>query len=233
MCGRFVLAVDPDALQDEFPEFIFPEDIPVRYNIAPSLDIAAVPNDGELAVRMFKWGLIPYWAKDPKIGSRMINARSETLAEKLSFREAFKKRRCLILANGFYEWRKDPGGQTKTPMYISMKSGETFGFAGLWETWKQPDGKPLNTCTIITTEPNELMEQIHNRMPVILSGDHFETWLDPDIRESADLSDILDPYPASEMTAHPVSKLVNYPRNDNQACISPVEETSSDQETRL
>jgi putative SOS response-associated peptidase YedK len=229
MCGRFVLAVDPDALQGEFPEFIFPEDIPIRYNIAPSLDIAAVPNDGENTAGFFRWGLIPFWAKDPKIGNRMINARSETLAEKPSFREAYKKRRCVILTNGFYEWRKDPLAKSKTPMFISMKSGRAFAFAGLWESWKQTDGTPLNTCTIITTEPNELMEEIHNRMPVILGRESFEAWLDPDIRKDDELREVLVPYETSEMTAHPVSRMVNNPRSDSPECIQPLEPGSPDQ----
>ena len=223
MCGRFVLAVDPDTLQGEFPKFIFPEDIPIRYNIAPSLDITAIPNDGENTASSFRWGLIPFWAKDPKVGNRMINARSETLTEKPSFREAYKKRRCVIFTSGFYEWREDPIEKTKTPMFISLRSGKPFVFAGLWETWKQPDGTPLNTCTIITTTPNKLMRDIHNRMPVILSRDGLDTWLDPDIRTCEELNGLLVPYSESEMTAHPVSRLVNNPRSDSAPCIAPVD----------
>jgi putative SOS response-associated peptidase YedK len=223
MCGRFTLATPADDLQQAFPGFAFPDEMPLRYNIAPSLEVALVPNNGENRVQHFRWGLVPPWAKDPKIGNRMINARSETLAEKPSFRTAFRKRRCLILADGFYEWRKHPGVSAKTPVYIRLQSGKSFAFAGLWESWKQPDDPPLLSCTIITTEPNALVEKIHSRMPVILPPGAYDQWLDPAEQQPDRLADLLKPYPDSEMTAYPVSTLVNNPRADTLACIKPVE----------
>jgi putative SOS response-associated peptidase YedK len=168
MCGRFTLAIDPADLSEAFPGFSFPKEMTPRYNIAPSQPVAVVANNSRSQVEFFQWGLVPSWAQDPSIGNRMINARAESLAEKPSFRTAYKRRRCLILADGFYEWQSVPGGKTKTPMLIRMKSGEPFAFAGLWEVWHPDQDDALLTCTIITTTPNVLMEKIHNRMPVIL-----------------------------------------------------------------
>jgi len=164
--------------------------------------------------------LIPSWAKDPVIGSRMINARAESLAEKPSFRSAFRRRRCLVLADGFYEWRKD--GARKTPMYIKLASGRPFAFAGLWENWFSPDGSNILSCTIITTQPNTLMEPIHNRMPVILPPEAYPVWLSPSEQDPARLSALLSPYPPAQMTAFPVSTLVNSPANDSPGCIIPL-----------
>ena len=161
---------------------------------------------------MMKWGLIPFWAKDPSIGNRMINARAETVAEKPSFRNAFTRRRCLIVADGFFEWRKE--GKTKTPMRIILKNGEPFGFAGLWETWKSPEDELIRSCTIITTTPNEVMEPIHNRMPVILPRDAEAQWLNVSVTDTGVLRELLVPYAASELEAYEVSTLVNAPRND-------------------
>ena len=163
--------------------------------------------------------MIPSWAKDPAIGNRLINARAETLADKPSFRTAFKRRRCLIPADGFYEWRKDPGG--KTPMYIRLKSGDPFAFAGLWEAWHSAEDETLLTCTIITTTPNSLMEKIHDRMPVILKPDAYDRWRDPAEQEPGKLSGLLKPYPASHMTAYAVSKRVNKPENDSPELVVP------------
>ncbi len=178
-------------------------------------------NDGRNAVEFFRWGLIPGWAKDPAIGHRMINARAETLAEKPSFRTPLRRRRCLILADGFYEWRKDPGGKTKTPMYIRLSNGAPFAFAGLWDLWRGPDDSPVTSCTIITTSPNDLLAPIHNRMPVILPADAYEQWLDPDEQPADRLTPLLNPYPAREMTAHAVSRTVNNPRTDSPDCVKP------------
>jgi putative SOS response-associated peptidase YedK len=166
--------------------------------------------------------LIPSWAKDPEIGSRLINARSETLAEKPSFRSAFRRRRCLILADGFYEWKTIPGEKSKLPMFIHLKNGKVFAFAGLWEIWSAPDGSEIRSCTIITTQPNEMMQSIHNRMPVILPINAYKDWLDPEERTPESLSQWLAPYPAGEMEAYPVSKLVNSPQNDVPECIQPM-----------
>jgi putative SOS response-associated peptidase YedK len=176
-------------------------------------------DDGRRA-GFLRWGLIPSWAKEPSIGDRMINARAETVAEKPSFRRALQKRRCLILADGFYEWRAE--GKRKTPMFISLASREPFGFAGLWESWRSPTGETVRSCTIITTAPNALMESIHNRMPVILPREVEARWLDRSIEDPARLLPLLAPYPAGEMDAYEVAALVNSPRNDSPACIAPV-----------
>ncbi len=162
--------------------------------------------------RMMKWGLIPFWAKDPSIGNRMINARAESIAEKPAFRNAFQRRRCLVIADGFYEWRKE--GKHKVPMRIILKTGQPFGFAGLWETWMSSEGAAIESCTIVTTTPNALMEPIHNRMPVILPREAETVWLDPGNADSAVLRELLVPYAAEGMEAYEVSALVNTPRND-------------------
>ena len=226
MCGRFTLRTDPETLTETFPGFTTPapdEMIP-RYNIAPSQPVAVVPNNGENSVEFFQWGLIPSWAKDPKIGNRMINARSETLAEKPSFRTPYKRRRCLILSDGFYEWRSEPESKSKTPIYIRLKSEKPFAFAGLWEAWyPSTDDDPLLSCTIITTSPNALMETIHRRMPVILEPDAYDLWLDPSEQSPKQLDGLLNPYPPEEMMAYPVSRLVNRPSNDSPDCIAPAD----------
>jgi putative SOS response-associated peptidase YedK len=179
MCGRFTLVADPNDLREAFPWVNIPDGINPRYNVAPSQPVAVIPNDGKNRLDFFTWGLIPSWAKDPAIGNRMINARAETLIEKPSFRTAFRRRRCLIPADGFFEWKVEPGRKTKTPMYIRLKSGKPFALAGLWERWDSPDGSTIFSCTIITTQPNELMQVIHNRMPVILPPQAYSLWLDP------------------------------------------------------
>jgi putative SOS response-associated peptidase YedK len=226
MCGRFTLTVDPDELLKAFAGITLPAEgsLTPRYNIAPTQTVAVVPNNGRNTIEFFRWGLIPSWAKDPAIGNRMINARAETLAEKPAFRSAFKNRRCLIPADGFYEWRKDPGGKSKTPMYVRLKSGEPFAFAGLWEAWRSPDDETILSCTIITTTPNALVEKIHDRMPVILKPDAAKRWLDPAEQEPVKLMNLLKPYPASQMTAYAVSKLVNKPQVDSPECVIPANE---------
>lgn len=221
MCGRFTLAVDARTIQETFPWLQVPEEITPRYNIAPSQPIAAVPNDGENKIDHFIWGLIPSWAKDPKIGNRLINARGETVAEKPSFRAAYKRRRCLILADGFYEWVKFPAQKTKVPHYIQLESKEIFSFAGLWEEWHGPDGSAVRTATIITTSPNELVSKLHNRMPVILKEEDYPKWLSQDEKPKDELLDLLSPYPTEEMVAYPVSTMVNSPRNDDPSLINP------------
>jgi putative SOS response-associated peptidase YedK len=170
---------------------------------------------------LLRWGLIPSWAKDAAIGNRMINARAETVAEKPSFRRALQQRRCLILADGFYEWRQE--GKKKTPLFITLASREPFAFAGLWETWRPPDGEAIHSCTIITTTPNALMESIHNRMPVILAREAETTWLDRTITEPEKLLPLLVPYPETLMDAYEVALTVNSPRNDSPACIAPIQ----------
>jgi len=222
MCGRFTLTIDPNTLQEAFPWAVVPDDLSPRYNIAPSQPVAVIPNTGDNTVTMFKWGLIPSWAKDASIGDRMINARAESLAEKPSFRNAYKRRRCLILSDGFYEWKQNPDLKSKQPMYIRLKDGRPFAFAGLWELWHAPDGSEIRSCTIITTQPNALLETIHNRMPVILPQDAYTKWLSKEDRQPAELNELLKPYPPSEMVAFPVSKLVNRPELDTVELIKPL-----------
>jgi putative SOS response-associated peptidase YedK len=221
MCGRFTLTVTPEQLQQAIPGLKIAAEMAPRYNIAPSQPVAVVPNDGLLKLDYYVWGLIPSWAKDPAIGNRMINARGETLAEKPSFRAAFRRRRCLIPADGFYEWQQTPGRTTKTPFYIRMKTGEPFAFAGLWESWNAPDGSQVLSCAIITTTPNTLVAAIHNRMPVILPREAYERWLEPGEQDPAQLQPLIRPYPEEAMLAYPVSTLVNHPENDVAACIQP------------
>jgi putative SOS response-associated peptidase YedK len=212
MCGRYSLAIDRNALDDRFAlrgGLQLP--LAPRYNIAPTQDVLTVVNEGSgNEARMMKWGLIPPSAKDPSVGNRMINARAETVAEKPSFRQAYRKQRCLVIADGFYEWRKAPG--SKAPMRIVVGGGEPFGFAGLWETWRSQEEEFIHSCTIITTTPNELMAPVHSRMPVILPAETEELWLDQDTDPAA-LQSLLVPYMGS-MEAYKVSTLVNSPRND-------------------
>ena len=190
-----------------------------NYNVAPTQEVPAVVagnGGGERRLEMLRWGLIPSWADDPGIGARMINARSETVAEKPSFRRAFKERRCLIPADGFYEWQKTNGG--KQPYYLRMKSGRPFAFAGLWESWKG-DGNEIRSCTILTTNPNDVAGEIHNRRPVILPPEGYEVWLDPDVRETDQLLSLLAPYPPGDMEAYPVSRRVSSPSNNEPSCV--------------
>lgn len=223
MCGRFTLTATPDQLQQAFPQYTVPPQMSPHFNIAPSQPIAVVPNDGLNKVDFFVWGLIPSWSKDPKFGSKLINARSETLAEKASFRAAYKRRRCLVLTDGFFEWVKMPGEKVKTPHYIALHDHQPFAFAGLWEQWFSPDGSEIKSATIITTAPNEMMAKLHNRMPVILHPDDYERWIDPAERTKNHLQDLLKPYPASEMLHYPVSWIVNSPANDLPDTIVPVQ----------
>jgi putative SOS response-associated peptidase YedK len=225
MCGRFTMTIDPTHLQEAFPWATIPSELNPRFNIAPSQPIAVIPNSGENILSMYTWGLIPSWSKDPTIGNRMINARAETLAEKPSFRNAYRRRRCLILADGFYEWKQESNRNSKTPMYIHMKNRNPFAFAGLWEIWNSPDGSEIRSCTIITTQPNSLLEPIHNRMPVILPPDAYSRWLDPGEKQPAQLNDLLIPFHSSEMEAYPVSKMVNNTQNDSADLIHPIGDT--------
>jgi putative SOS response-associated peptidase YedK len=221
MCGRFTLTIDPADLRDAFPGLAFPEEMTPRYNVAPSQLIAVVANNGKNQVEFFKWGLVPSWAKDVAVGNRMINARAETLAEKPSFRAAYKRRRCLVLADGYYEWKPVAGQKGKTPMLIKMKSGQPFAFAGLWEAWHPDQEDAILSCAIITTTPNALMEKIHDRMPVILKPEAYSLWLDPAEQAPDKLAKLLKPFPASQMTAFAVSRLVNDPKRDSPECVAP------------
>lgn len=221
MCGRFTLRTPTKDIVKAFGLTDAP-DLKSRYNIAPTQQIAAIkldPETGTCELSMFRWGLIPSWADDPSIGNRMINARAETVAIKPAFRNAFKKGRCLILADGFYEWKKT--GKNKQPFFVRLKDDEPFAFAGLSEHWHRGD-QSIDSCAIITTEPNELMEGIHDRMPVILSPDDYELWLEPDFHGQGKLLEMLKPYDAQDMEAYPISTVVNNPRNETKGCIAAV-----------
>ncbi|ESA36318.1 hypothetical protein N836_07465 [Leptolyngbya sp. Heron Island J] len=216
MCGRYTQTHSGADLAAAFQLTTEPAP-PPRYNIAPSQPISAIIAGREY--RIFQWGLVPSWAKDYKIGYRLINARSETAAEKPSFRAAFKRRRCLIPADGFYEWQRTASNKKKQPFYIHLRERPVFAFAGLWEQWEGGDGSYLETCTILTTEPNELMEPIHNRMPVIIPKTEYDRWLTAAPRQ---VQGLMRPYDADEMEAYPVSTLVNSPRNESADCIVPL-----------
>jgi putative SOS response-associated peptidase YedK len=222
MCGRMTFTIDLSELAGIFPWLIVPDvQVAPRYNVAPTQPVPVVANDGKQRLDFYIWGLIPSWAKDPRMGSRMINARAETIAEKPAYRAAFRRRRCLVLVDGFYEWRKEPGSSGKTPMYIRMKSKEPFALAGLWERWHSPHGDEILSCTIITTTPNSLLATIHDRMPVILPPETFDEWLDPGEKPPQALEPLLKPYPADGMEAYAVTPMVNSPINDSPECILP------------
>lgn len=220
MCGRFTLLTPWEELLRTYDAVSEMEALEPSYNIAPTQQIAAVIHDGtKRRLGTLRWGLIPPWAPDKKIGSKMINARSETLLEKRSFKKAFQKQRCLIPADSFYEWKTEDG--KKQPMRIQRKDKNPLTFAGLWEKWQDEDGSNIFTCTIITTEANSFMQQIHNRMPVILSAASQDIWLDREQQDPDKLQELLKPY-SEELTAYPVSTLVNSPRNNSEELINPL-----------
>lgn len=208
MCGRFTITLEPGEFQAELDLGDLPSDFVPRYNVAPTQNVAVSRDNASHKVEWMRWGLVPSWAKDPTIGVRMINARAETLLEKPSFRQAFQKRRCLILADGFYEWQKFAGKQPSIPHYFKLKEKKAFFFAGLWDQWQSAEGEKLTTCTIITGEPNDLVRPVHDRMPVIFDRRSAWAWLDP-AAQGPVLQSMLKPYPASEMDCYPVSTLVN------------------------
>ena len=221
MCGRFTLFEPDKILAREFGISGIPSLSP-RYNIAPSQPVAAVrtaPAGTGRELALLRWGLIPSWSKDPSIGNRLINARAETVHEKPSFRNAFRKHRCLIPASGFYEWQRQERG--KQPFYIRMRNGHPFAFAGLWDRWEGPDGT-LETCTILTTTANAALAPIHDRMPVILPPGEYARWLDPSLKDTDSLAPLLVPFPPVEMLAFPVSTRVNAPSSDDEGCIAPL-----------
>ena len=217
MCGRFVRKRDASSYAKAFRVARVSEDLQPGFNIAPTHNVAVIVNSGARELVAMRWGLVPARSADLTVGSRLINARAETLTSRSAFRDAFKKRRCLVVADGFYEWRKQGGH--KTPLYFHLKSDRPFGFAGLYEVWNSPAGEPISTCTIITTEPNELVQPIHNRMPVILAEAAEDFWLDAAVEDHRRLLDLLEPYPADEMDAYVVSSLVNSVKNDSPECI--------------
>lgn len=221
MCGRYTITISLEELllrfhiDGEFTLYHRP-----RYNVAPGQLVPAVINDGQRnRIGELKWGLVPQWAKEESIGAKMMNARAETVAEKPAYRLPFERKRCVIPADGFYEWKKKDGGKSKQPMRIVLKDEAVFAMAGLYDTWTAPDGRKISTCTIVTTAPNRLMADIHDRMPVILRPEHEALWLDRGVRETSRLLDLLRPYPAEEMRAYPVASGVGNVNNDDPECI--------------
>jgi putative SOS response-associated peptidase YedK len=217
MCGRFTQRADAKRIAKEFKVVEVPA-VEARYNIAPTQEVLAVREreDGREAT-FFKWGLVPSWAKDASVGARLINARSETVQEKPSFREAFKRRRCIIPADGFYEWQRTKG--RKQPYFFRMRDEMPFGFAGLWERWEAEGGRVINSCAILTTEANEVLRPVHDRMPVILHPEDYELWLGGDERKLDLVKEMLQPYPAEEMVGHSINTSVNSPRNQGAGLI--------------
>jgi putative SOS response-associated peptidase YedK len=225
MCGRYTLSSTDDeiALLFDLPEL---PPVPPRYNIAPTQETAVVRviHPGDLRrLDLLRWGLIPYWAKEAAIGNRMINARAESVAEKPSYRRSFKKKRCLVAADGFYEWKKD--GKLKQPFFIRRRDRKPFAFAGLWDSWRDPErAEPVETFTILTTDANDLLRPLHNRMPVIIDAESFELWLDPQEEDAAKLQPLLVPHAVEGFEAYPVSRAVNSPAHDAPDCIAPLAE---------
>ena len=226
MCGRYTLSSPSDdlALLFDLPELPL---MPPRYNLAPTQEAAVVrvvAPDAPRRLDLLKWGLIPYWAKEASIGNRMINARAESAAEKPAYRWSFKKKRCLIPADGFYEWKKE--GKAKQPFLIRRADRKPFAFAGLWSSWKDPEqgGEILETFTILTTSPNDLLRPLHDRMPVIVDRENFGLWLDPRMEDTERLQPLLVPHAVDDFEAFPVSRLVNSPANDQPGCIEPLVE---------
>lgn len=228
MCGRFVSSSPPDELAKYFDvEAVSEAVLEPSYNVAPSQDVYVVVETGGLRrLETFHWGLVPFWAKDPSTGNKMINARAESLAEKNAYKHSFKKRRCIVPADGFYEWKKIPGQKAKQPYFIHREDGEPMAFAGLWEIWRPADdvdrtGDPLRSCTIITGQPNEKIAEIHDRMPVMLPPSAWAQWLDPENDDVDALGKLLVPAPASLLALHPVRRDVNNVRENRPDLIDP------------
>lgn len=221
MCGRFVISVTWDEARKRFDIKFGSNDPLFNYNVAPSQNIpVVVSTEKGNALELYKWGLVPHWAKDPKIGYKMINARAETVADKPAYRTAFSKHRCLILANGFYEWKNV--GAKKVPYFIHLKGKKVFAFAGIASRWTAPGGENLYSCSIITTTPNKIVKSVHDRMPVILQRKNENNWLDPELTEKEKVLKLLKPRSAEEYSAYEVSTIVNSPKNISEDCIKPV-----------
>jgi putative SOS response-associated peptidase YedK len=226
VCGRYTLATTtPDRLRARFP---LGESVQIarRFNVAPGDDVLSViVREGAPQGALLRWGFVPRWAEDPSVGFKMINARAETVTEKPAYRDAFRRHRCLILADGFYEWQREggaSGGRGRQPFHVTRADGEPFAFAGLRTAWKQPDGEWLRSCTIVTTRANEAVASIHPRMPVILEPEGEAAWLDPEAPVAV-LQELLAPLPVAETHARPVSKAVNDARYDGPECLAPAE----------
>ena len=220
MCGRFTTTIDLEEIARHFNIDVVEGDYQPLYNAAPSMQVPVVVGNQSRKLSFFRWGLVPSWANDTTIGNKLINARAETLADKPSFRRAYQQRRCLIPADGFFEWKKEK--KSKIPYRIIMRNNAPFGLAGLWEVWSPPGGTPLYSCTIITTEANALLRPIHDRMPVIIKPQEYRFWLDTAIQEPFILNRLLQPYPPEEMDIYEVSPLVNSPLNNLPEVIKPV-----------
>ena len=224
MCGRYRLSRRKQLVEEYFDTVSDEPDWNPRYNIAPTQPIPVIrqhPKEPVRQLSLIRWGLIPSWAKDPSVGVQMINARSETAATKPAFRDALKSRRCLIPADGFYEWMRT--GRAKQPYCFEVNGGELFAFAGIWDRWKDPSGNWVKTCSILTTTPNAVTSAVHDRMPVILDPDSYDLWLDPGIREVAVVSELLKPFDARMMRCYPVSTRINHVANDDEECSRPTE----------
>jgi putative SOS response-associated peptidase YedK len=224
MCGRYRLSRRKQIIEEHFDSVSGEEDWSARYNIAPTQPVPVIRQHPKEPVRqlpLMRWGLIPSWANDSSVSASMINARSETVATKPAFRDALKSRRCLIPADGFYEWSRT--GKTKQPYCFEINEGELLAFAGLWDRWKDPSGQWVNSCSILTTTPNAVTAPVHDRMPVILDQDSYDIWLDPGMTNGAAASELLKPYDARLMRCYPVSTRINYVANDDEACSTPVE----------
>jgi len=222
MCGRYTLTTPGEIIAEIF-DLSEPPELAARYNVAPTQEVAAVRVDEPGSERRFvrlRWGLVPHWADDPAIGNRMINARSESVAEKPAFRTSFKKKRCLVLADGFYEWQKVAGGK-KQPWYFRLAGGDPFAFAGLWASWGKGEGEPIESCTLLTTDANELVRKVHHRMPVILDPADYDLWLDPEVGDRERLEPVLGAFDPAKMIAFPVSTRVNSPAHDDPSVIEP------------
>jgi putative SOS response-associated peptidase YedK len=223
MCGRFTITLPADEVQEQLELGSMPENWRPRYNAAPTQPVAVVSNAQTRDVEWMRWGLIPSWAKDMEIGSRLINARSETVVEKPSFRQAFNRRRCILLADGFYEWQRLEGKKgPSTPYHFHRKDRAAFGLAGLWETWRTPEGEEIRSCTILTTSANGVVAPVHDRMPVMLSGDAIWSWINE--AKSEEHLALLKPYPEDWMDRYQVSRLVNDPGKETPVLVSPATE---------
>jgi putative SOS response-associated peptidase YedK len=224
MCGRFVSASPPDEIARYFDAAAPEQALPENYNVAPTNDVYAVYQSGGVRrLDAFHWGFVPHWAKDPSVGSRMINARAETVATKNAFKPSLRKRRCIVPADGFFEWKKIPGQKTKQPMFIHRRDGEPLAFAGLWTIWRDPQGEELHSCTIITTSANDDVADVHDRMPVVLGREDWGPWLDEDNDDLDTLGKLLVPAPPRVIELHPVSTDVNNVRNKGRHLIDPVD----------
>jgi putative SOS response-associated peptidase YedK len=219
MCGRYSFAPDLEIVNEHYNITVKDGDISPNYNCAPSQNLPVITNEDPGEIKFFRWGLIPFWAKDKSIGNKLINARGETIAEKASFKNAFRHRRCLVPADAFYEWKKNSTDKKKIPYRIYLTDQPVFSMAGIWESWKSPEGEALNTFSIITTKPNVLMAEIHDRMPVILPESAEQTWLQS--TDESELTGLLKPFPAKAMSAYRISDLVNSPRNNSAKIIQP------------